>query len=159
MSHITDKSLMSAIEKIDGLSDDALEKLSETHVKEQVTLVGYILSSAIEYESDSLLDHLMYYFNVFYEAISIQGVQLKTIDDAAIEDFQDEYFQTLDAFMETDDEDLILSLCNQPMLLSFFVNDIFGTDEEDATLPEDLANELFIVGVALITLLNRAIIE
>lgn len=150
---------MSAIEKIDGLSDDALEKLSETHVKEQVTLVGYILSSAIEYESDSLLDHLMYYFNVFYEAISIQGVQLKTIDDAAIEDFQDEYFQTLDAFMETDDEDLILSLCNQPMLLSFFVNDIFGTDEEDATLPEDLANELFIVGVALITLLNRAIIE
>ena len=159
MSQITEKNLITAIEKIDNLSDDALEKLSETHVLEQTTLVGYILSSAIEYKSESLLDHLMYYFNVFYEAISIQGVQLKTIDEETIDAFQEEYFQTLDEFMETNDDDLISSLCNQPMLLSFFVTDIFGTDEEEATLPEDIANELFIVGIALITLLNRAIID
>lgn len=159
MSQITDKSIIEAVKKIDELSEDALEKLSETHVLAQNTLVGYILSSAIEYESDDLLDYLMYYYNVFYEAISIQGVKLKTIDDDTIDNFQEEYIQTLDEFMESDDDDLIATLCNQPMILSFFVNDIFGEDEDEEKLPEGMANELFIVGIALIALLNRAIIE
>ena len=159
MPQITEKSILEAINKIDELSDDALEKLSETHVLAQNTLISYILSSAIEYENDELLEYLMYYFNVFYEAISIQGVKLKPIDDDIIDAFQEEYIQTLDEFMETDDEDLISSLCNQPMILSFFTNDIFGEDEDEVKLPEGMASELFIVGIALIALLNRALID
>lgn len=161
MSQITEKSIIEAVNKIDGLSDEALEKLSETHVLAQETLVGYVLSAAIEYESDALLDYLMYYYNVFYEAISIQGVQLKPIDDDIIDAFQEEYIQTLDEFMETEDgdDDLIITLCNQPIILSFFVNDIFGEDEAEEKLAPEIANELYIVGIALITLLNRAIIN
>lgn len=159
MPQITEKSILKAIEKIDDLSEEGLEKLSETHVLSQSTLVGYVLSSAIEYENNDLLEYLMYYFNVFSEAFSNQEVKLKTIDDAAIDDFQEEYIQTLDEFTETDDDDLISSLCNQPMLLSFFANDIFGEDEEEEKMPEEIANELFIVGIALIALMNRAIID
>lgn len=159
MIQITEKSIIEAVKKVDQLNEDDLEKLSETHVTAQKTLVGYILSSAIEYERDGLLDYVIYYFNVFSEAIAIQNVKLEAIDENTIDAFQEEYVQTLDEFVETEDDDLISSLCNQPMILSFFINDIFGEDEEEEKLPDEISNELFIVGIALIALLNRAIIK
>ena len=76
-----------------------------------------------------------------------------------IDGFQNEYINTLDEFIETDDEDLISSLCNQPMMLSFYVSDIFGEDDEGNSLDEKLANELFLVGVAMIALMNRAMLD
>ncbi len=158
MTQITEKYITAATLKIDDLNEDSLEKLSEAHVLAQETFVGYILSSAVEYENDSLLDYLIYYFNIFSEAFAMQGVKMKKIDEAMIDDFQEEYVQTLDEYMETDDEDLIGSLCNQPMMVSFLIHEITGEDETGAVMEEDLGSHVFIVGVALIALMNRAII-
>lgn len=159
MAQITEKSITNAVLKLDNLSEDSLEKLSETYTLEQETFVGYILSSAIEYENDELLNYLLYYYTIFAEAIAQQGVKLKKIDEDFIDGFQNEYINTLDEFIETDDEDLISSLCNQPMMLSFYVSDIFGEDDEGNSLDEKLANELFLVGVAMIALMNRAMLD
>lgn len=159
MAQITEKYITEAVRKIDGLTEDSLEKLSETHVLAQDVFVGYILSSAIEYENDSLLDYLIYYFNIFSEAAAMQGVKMKKIDETIIDEFQEEYIQTLDEYMETDDEDLINSLCNQPMMLSFLAHEISGPDETGAVMEEDLATNVFIVGIALIALMNRAFID
>jgi len=157
MTQIKVKSIEEAVLKIDKLDEDSLEKLSETHVLAQETFVGYILSSAIEYKNDDLLDLLIYYFNIFSEAAVIQGVKLKKITDDDIEDFQEEYVQTLDEYMETEDNDLIASLCNQPNLLSFLLSEISMEDEEGEKLEDETGTYLFIVGVAMIALLNRAI--
>lgn len=157
MTQIKVKSIEEAVLKIDKLDEDSLEKLSETHVLAQETFVGYILSSAIEYKNDDLLDLLIYYFNIFAEATVIQGVKLKKITDEDIEDFQEEYVQTLDEYMETEDNDLIASLCNQPNLLSFLLSEISMEDEEGEKLEDETGTYLFIVGVAMIALLNRAI--
>ena len=159
MAQITEKYITEAVLKIDGLTEDSLEKLAETHVLAQDVFVGYILSSAIEYENDSLLDYLIYYFNIFSEAAAMQGVKMKKIDETIIDEFQEEYIQTLDEYMETDDEDLINSLCNQPMMLSFLAHEISGADETGAVMEEDLATNVFIVGIALIALMNRAFID
>lgn len=159
MAQITEKYITEAVLKIDGLTEDSLEKLSETHVLAQDVFVGYILSSAIEYENDSLLDYLIYYFNIFSEAAAMQGVKMKKIDETIIDEFQEEYIQTLDEYMETDDEDLINSLCNQPMMLSFLAHEISGADETGAVMEEDLATNVFIVGIALIALMNRAFVD
>lgn len=156
MPLITEKSIIDAVNKLDNLTEEALEKLSETYTLSQEAFIGYILSSAIEYENDELLDYLIYYFNIFSEALTQQGVKLQKIDDQMIDGFQDEYIATLNEFIETDDDDLISSLCNQPMMLGFYVADIFGKDEEGNELDEDLANQLFIVGIAMIALMNRA---
>ena len=107
MTQIKVKSIEEAVLKIDKLDEDSLEKLSEAHVLAQETFVGYILSSAIEYKNDDLLDLLIYYFNIFAEAAVIQGVKLKKITDDDIEEFQEEYVQTLDEYMETEDNDAI----------------------------------------------------
>lgn len=157
MTQIKVKSIEEAVLKIDKLDEDSLEKLSETHVLAQETFVGYILSSAIEYKNDDLLDLLIYYFNIFSEAAVLQGVKLKKITDDDIEDFQEEYVQTLDEYMETEDNDLIASLCNQPNLLSFLLSEISMEDEEGEKLEDETGTYLFIVGVAMIALLNRAI--
>lgn len=159
MTQITEKFITQATLKIDDLNEDGLEKLSEAHVLAQEIFVGYILSSAIEYENDSLLDYLIYYFNIFSEAFAMQGVKMKKIDEDMIDEFQDEYMQTLDEYMETDDEDLIQSMCNQPMMVSFLIHEITGEDETGAVMEEDLGWHVFIVGVAMIALMNRAIIE
>lgn len=158
MTQITEKYITEAVLKIDGLTEDSLEKLSETHVLAQETFVGYILSSAIEYENDSLLDYMIYYFNIFSEALNMQGVKMKKIDEDMIDEFQEEYIETLDEYMETDDEDLIGSLCNQPLMLSFLLHEINGEDETGAVMEEELATQVFLVGIALIALFNRAII-
>lgn len=157
MTQIKVKSIEEAVLKIDKLDEDSLEKLSETHVLAQETFVGYILSSAIEYKNDDLLDLLIYYFNIFAEAAVIQGVKLKKITDEDIEEFQEEYVQTLDEYMETEDNDLIASLCNQPNLLSFLLSEISMEDEDGEKLEDETGTYLFIVGVAMIALLNRAI--
>lgn len=157
MTQIKVKSIEEAVLKIDKLDENSLEKLSETHVLAQETFVGYILSSAIEYKNDDLLDLLIYYFNIFSEAAVIQGVKLKKITDEDIEEFQEEYVQTLDEYMETEDNDLIASLCNQPNLLSFLLSEISMEDEEGEKLEDETGTYLFIVGVAMIALLNRAI--
>lgn len=159
MTQITEKYITEATLKIDSLTEESLEKLSETHVLAQETFVGYILSSAVEYENDSLLDYLIYYFNIFSEAFTLQGVKMNKIDEAMIDDFQEEYIETLDEYMETDDEDLIGSLCNQPMMVSFLLHEITGEDETGEVMEEELASHVFIVGVALIALMNRAIIS
>lgn len=157
MTQIKVKSIEEAVLKIDKLDEDSLEKISETHVLAQETFVGYILSSAIEYKNDDLLDLLIYYFNIFSEAFIIQGVSLEKITDDHIEDFQEEYVQTLDEYMETEDNDLIASLCNQPNMLSFLLSEISMEDEDGEELDEETGTYLFIVGVAMIALFNRAI--
>lgn len=159
MTQITEKYITEAVLKIDGLTEESLEKISETHVLAQDIFVGYILSSAIEYENDNLLDYMIYYFNIFSEAIAMQGVEMRKIDENIIDEFQEVYVETLDEYMETDDEDLIGSLCNQPMMLSFLIHEISGEDETGEIMEEELANHVFIVGIALIALMNRAIID
>jgi|SRR5690554_977873 len=159
MAQITEKYITEGVLKIDSLTEESLEKISEAHVLAQEVLVGYILSSAIEYENDSLLDYMIYYFNIFSEAMAMQGVKMKKIDETIIDDFQEEYVQTLDEYMETEDQDLIGSLCNQPMMLSFLIHEISGEDETGETMEEELADHVFIVGIALIALMNRAIID
>ncbi len=156
-TQITVKSIEQAVLKIDDLDEDSLEKLSEAHVLAQETFVGYILSSAIEYKNDELLELLMYYYTIFAETFVIQEVQLEKITDDHIEEFQEEYVQTLDEYMETEDNDLIASLCNQPNMVSFLLNEIDMEDSNGQKLEEDTATYLFIVGVALIALLNRSI--
>jgi hypothetical protein len=156
-TQLTVKSIEKAVLKLDGLDEESLEKLSEAHVLSQEIFVGYILSSAIEYKNDELLELLIYYFNIFAEAFVIQNVQLEKITDDHIEEFQEEYVQTLDEYMETEDNDLISSLCNQPNMVSFLLSEIDMEDENGQQLEEDTATYLFIVGVAMIALLNRSI--
>lgn len=159
MSQIKEKSITDAVLKIDNLEDEALNKLAETYTLSQEQFLGYIMSSVLEYENEELTNYLIYYFYIFMEAFTQQGVSLKVIDDDLIDEFHEEYIQVIDEYVETDDEDLITTFCNQSMLLSFLIAEIQSEDENGEMLSDDIASQIFLVGVAMIALLNRAIIR
>lgn len=155
MTQISIKSIEKAVNKIDSLDEDSLEKFSETHVLQQEVFVGYIMSSAIEYENELLMDLLIYYFNIFSEAHVQEGVFLNKITEEDIDAFQEEYHNLLDEYMDTEDMELLSTFCNQDNLLSFLVSEIEMEDESGEKLDDDTATYLFIVGIAMIALFNR----
>ncbi|MCO5267808.1 MAG: hypothetical protein M9897_02810 [Brumimicrobium sp.] len=159
MIQIQEKYLLEAINKLNTISEEEAMQVSEKHTLSQEALMGYIFASVIESENEELGEYLVYYFNLFLETCSLQGVKLNTIDEAMIDTFQEEYIPALDEFMETDDEDLIAAICNQPVLLSFIAQEIQATDEEGQLFSDEMATQVFVMSVAMIGLINKAIIK
>jgi DNA-binding ferritin-like protein (Dps family) len=153
---ISIETLKKAVEKIDSLDDEGLEKLSETYVLQQSQLVGYIMSSVIEFENETLLELLLYYYNIFMDACAIEGATIKEVTEDDIDAYHDEFTEMLDEYSEKEDMEVIEDFVNQPIMLSFLANEMQVEDENGETLDEDTANMLFMVGISMIGLIDRS---
>jgi hypothetical protein len=123
----------------------------------QQTLLSYVMSAAIEYENEQLEGLLIYYYCLISECYAQEGVILKEITEADIDAFEEPYFQMLDAYFENDEEDVLEDFCDQPELSQFMAMEISTEDEDGSSLDDETATQLFIVSIAIITLMNRAI--
>lgn len=159
MMLIKEESIIKAVEKLNTLSENELEEISEHYVSEQELLISYLLSAGIEFKNEELLPLIIYYFNVFFEAAFIQGIKFNEIDDEFISKFEDDFFPLLDEYGEEEDEDLIVSFCNQPAMLDFFMYELHGEDDAGNVLSDTTKSNLFIVGIALISMMDRAMIN
>jgi len=157
MKHVTLASIENAIKKVDNLDDDALEKLSETYALAQPVLLGYVMSAADEYENESLEGLLIYYFCLLSECFNQESVICKTISEEDIEAFEEPFFEMLDAYFESDTEDVMEEFCDQPHLTQFMGMEVSTPDEDGTQLEEETATQLFIVATAMIGLMNKAI--
>ncbi len=157
MKHISLASIEKAIKKVDNLDDDALESLSEIYATAQPTLLGYVMSAAIEYQNDKLEGLLIYYYCLIGECFGQEGVTLKNISEDDIDAFEEPYFDMLDAYFENDDDEILETFCDQPELAQFMAMEISTEDEDGTSLDDETATQLFIVTLAMITLMNRAI--
>lgn len=157
MKHISLASIEKAIKKVDNLDDDALESLSEIYATSQPTLLGYVMSAAIEYQNDKLEGLLIYYYCLIGECFAQEGVTLKNISEDDIDAFEEPYFDMLDAYFENDDDEILETFCDQPELAQFMAMEISTEDEDGTSLDDETATQLFIVTLAMITLMNRAI--
>jgi hypothetical protein len=157
MKQVSYKSIEKAIEKIDNLDDDGLEKVAETFSLAQPTLLGYIMSAALEYKNEQLEGLLIYYFCLISEAFVQEGITLNTISDDDIDSFEEPYFDMLDAYFDTNDEDVLDDFCDQPELAKFMAVEISTEDEDGTSLDDETATQLFIVTIAQITLMARAV--
>ncbi len=158
MTLITVENIEKAVVKIDNLDDDALDKLSETYGLAQEEFLGYVASAGMEFENNQLMGLIIYYYNIYFEAFAQQGVKLKKIEEAMIDEFHQEYDQVLEEYMEEEDMDLIVSLTNQPNLLSFMAMELEMEDDDGSRLDDETATQLFIVSTAMIAIMNKAII-
>lgn len=159
MTLITVENIEKAVLKVDNLDDDALDKLSETYGLAQEEFLGYVASAGMEFENDQLMGLIIYYYNIYFEAFTQQGVKLKKIDETMIDDFHQEYDNILEEYMEEEDMDLIVSLTNQPNLLSFMAMELEMEDDDGTRLDDETATQLFIVSTAMIAIMNKAIIQ
>ena len=156
MSQVTIKSIEKAIEHVDHLDDDALEALSERYALAQPDLLDYIMSASTEYENDELEGLLIYYFCLIMSSFEMEGLNLRPIVEADIDEMQDPYFEMLDSYFESEDEEELESFCDQPYLAKFMAIEVSTDDEDGSSLSEETSSQLFIVTIGMISLLNRA---
>ena len=157
MKHISIESIEKAIDKVDNLNDDGLEKLAETYALAQQTLLSYVMSAAIEYENKQLEGLLIYYYCLISEAFAQSQATLSQISEDDIDAFEEPFFEMLDAYFENDQEDIIFDFTDQPELIRFMMIEITTKDNDGTTLDDDTATQLFIVSAAMITLMNNAL--
>ena len=157
MKHVSVKAIDKAIDKVDNLNEDGLEKLAETYALAQPILLGYVMSAADEYENEQLEGLLIYYFCLISEAFSQEQITVGQVTEDNIDEFEEPYFEMLDAYFEKDEEEILQDFCDQPELMQFMMMEISTEDEDGSSLDDETATQLFIVTTALIVLLTRTI--
>jgi len=157
MTQVSNKSIEKAIEHVDNLDDDALEALSERYALAQPDLLDYVMSAPTEYENDELEGLLIYYFCLIMYSFEVQDIALNVVSDDDIDAMQESYFEMLDSYFESEDEEEIESFCDQPDLAQFMAVEVSTDDEDGTTLSEETASQLFIVTIGMISLMNKAI--
>lgn len=157
MKQVTFGSIEKAIQKIDNLDDDGLERISETYALAQPTLLGYIMSAAIEYNNEQLEGLLIYYYCLISEAYAQEQVRTAEVTEDDIDAFEQPFFDMLDEYFDKEDEEIIQDFTEQADLINFMMMEITTQDDDGTQLDDDTATQLFIVTAALITLLSRAI--
>ncbi len=157
MKQISVSSIEKAIAKVDNLDEDGLEKLAETYALAQQTLLGYVMSAAVEYKNERLEGLLIYYYCLISETFTQEQVTLDQITEDDIDEFEEPFFEMLDQYFEKDDEDIIHDFTDQPELIRFMMMEVSTADEDGTSLDDETATQLFIVTAAMITLMGRSI--
>lgn len=157
MKQVTIKSIEKAIEKIDNLDDNGLERISETYALAQPTLLGYIMSAAVEYQNEQLEGLLIYYYCLISEAFAQEQITTEIIEENDIDAFEEPFFSALDQYFDSEDQEIIFDFTEQQDLIQFMMLEITTQDEDGSSLDDDTATQLFIVTSAMITLMSRAI--
>jgi hypothetical protein len=159
MSQVSIESLEKALTRIDGLSEDALDKKIEELTLNQENLLNYILQAGLEYENDDLNMYSIYYFAVALEAFNEEGLKLKEISEDDIDTFQEPFLLALDAIYEEEDYTPMQDLIEQHHIAQFMMAEIEAVDEDGEELDEETKTQLFIVSSGMIGLLNAAVIR
>ena len=63
----------------------------------------------------------------------------------------------LDHYFDTDEEEVLNDFIDQPELTQFMMIEISTKDDDGSSLDDDTATQLFIVIMAMITLMNKSI--
>ena len=158
MKQVSLAAIEKAIEVVDNLTDEQLENITERYADAQESLLGYVMTAPEEYKNEDLEGLLIYYFCLVLEAFKQEGIELRTIVEEDIDAIEEPFFDMLDQYFESEDEEIIESFCDQPQLAQFMAMEVSEDDEDGSALSEETATQLFIVCLAMISLLNRAIV-
>jgi len=157
MSLVSSESISKSIDKIDGMSEDALDKLIETFATKQETLLNYVMQAGVEYQNEELNAFSIYYFAIVVEAFFQEGIELNEVTDKTIEDFQEGFVYALDEINQSEDNSALFELVNQNNVMEFMFNEIEAEDEDGESLDDETKTQLFIVTSGMIGLLNAVI--
>jgi hypothetical protein len=157
MSHVSIGHIEAAIKKVDTLDESALDRLSEAQTTAQPILLGYVMSAAQEYNNPELESLLIYYFTIVLESFAQAGLHPKSVTDEQIDDFEDPYFQLLDEYFEKEEDQVLEDFADQPDLVKFMAMEIGMEDADGVSLDDETATQLFIVILAMISLLSRSL--
>ena len=94
MKQVSLSNIEKAIQKVDNLDEDSLEKLAETYALAQQVLLGYVMAAATEYKNEKLEGLLIYYYCLISEAFEQEGILLNEISEDDIDAFEEPFFES-----------------------------------------------------------------
>lgn len=156
-NQVSHESIDKALDKIDNLSDDALDAMIDDYSEQQTELINYILQAGAEYENEDLNMYGIYYFAVMYEAFLQEGLKPQKITEEAIDEFQEPFLEALDAIHKNENHQPLHDLIGQIPLQEFMIAEIEAEDEDGEGLSDETKTQLFIVSSAIIGLLNESV--
>jgi hypothetical protein len=65
--------------------------------------------------------------------------------------------KSTDEVIDNEDEEVLDGFCDQPNLSSFMTMEVSEEDEDGTCMDDETSQQLFIVSIAMISLLNRLI--
>lgn len=157
MKHVSIESIEKALVLVDQASDDVLDEKVNEYAQLQPALFDYVMAAPKEYENVDLEGLVIYYFWVLIEAFKQEGLELNEISYETIDAFQEPFAQWLDSYFQSEDEEEFESFCDQPNLTQFMSIEISNDDDDGSSLDDETATQLYMVGMAIISLLNDAI--
>lgn len=157
MKAVSFNAIERAIDKVDNQDDDGLEALSEKYATAQPTLLSYAMSAVQEYQNDKLEGLIIYYFCLLLACFEEENLNISEVTEQDIEGFEEPFFETLDAFFESDNQELMEDFCAQTELVRFMGMEVSTEDEDGSSLDDETATQLYIVSMAMIGLLSRSV--
>ena len=158
MKHVSRESIDKAINIVDNLNDEQLEEVTQKYIGQQDILFDYAMSAATEYKNEELDGLLVYYFCLISESFHQEGISLKNIEEEDIDEVHEPFFDMLDEYFETENEELMESFCDQPHLAMLMATDVSTADDDGTDMSEETATQLYVVALAMIAIMNKAIL-
>lgn len=157
MSQVTIEQINKAVEKINSLEPEALNKIAETYTLAQTEMLAYVMEAAEEFDQDILADYVIYYFCIISEMFVQAGLKTSRVTDNMIQEFHEPFIALLEEYAEAADPSILDVLINQPNITTFIAEDLNAEDETGEVLDAELASQLFIVLLASVGLFNQSI--
>ena len=150
MKEVDLQTIERAVGIIDHLDDAELETVTEKYSLEQSDLIGYLLTAVDDYKNENLTGYIIYYFCLIMEAFNQAKIPLRKVQINDIEDLEKDFTKMLDAYFDTEDQEIIESFTEQATLVQFMLIEISTDDEDGSSFDEELATQIFIVSTAMI---------
>jgi hypothetical protein len=100
---------------------------------------------------------LIYYFCLVAESFLQEGIDINIVEENDIDVFEEPFFEMLDQYFNEEDEEIINDFNDQPEMTRFMMIEVSTEDVDGTSLDDDTATQLFIVTLAMISLMNKAI--
>jgi hypothetical protein len=156
-NQISLNNIEAAIELVDNLEDEAMDKIAEGYVLAQPVLFSYVMQAADEYKNDNLAGLLGYYFCLFSETFKAAGFELNQIEEELIDEYEEPFFEALDEYFQSEELEGLATFTDQPELMNFIVVEVSTEDDDGTALDDETSVQLFIVLTAITTLMTKAV--
>ncbi|MCO5260072.1 MAG: hypothetical protein M9916_08010 [Crocinitomicaceae bacterium] len=157
MKQVSYESVEKAIQIIDNLDDQGLEKIANEFSEAQPVLIGYAMSAAQEFKNERLHGLLIYYFCLLFESFRQEGIDVKQIMESDVDEFEEPFFQALDSYFQSENIETLEEFIGQSGLVQFMTIEISTPDVDGTSLDDETATQLFIVSLAIIYLMANSI--
>ncbi|RUA27775.1 MAG: hypothetical protein DSY76_05030 [Bacteroidetes bacterium] len=163
---INEEFIKRAEEKLTDMAEGDFNKYLKRISKEQPIMVGYVMAMGDIFEDEEeYFNKYVFYYTLIHRAYNTRFRAFPKIDNSIIDEIEERDEEELSALIDVDEEKLEETMISwikahpQKALLSFFYDDLFGTEDEFDDLGEELDSQIFFLLVTIVNIYEEALVR